>query len=179
MKYITRVFLVVVFAAGLTAAGEPEHHGPPPPDDARFEFLRNLEGTWVTEPKGDGTPAGTIEFRVTAGGHAVEEREFAGTPMEMLTVYNMDGEDLVATHYCIVGNQPRATATSRVVDHTLKFDCSGTPGNAKSHDDAHIHGWSINLEDGRLHYSAEMVESGTVIEKPDFVLTRQTKTASR
>ena len=69
MNYITRVFLLVVLAAGLTAAGEPEHHGPPPPDDARFDFLRNLEGTWVAEPKGDGMPAGTIEFRVTAGGH--------------------------------------------------------------------------------------------------------------
>ena len=124
-------------------------------------------------------PGGTIQFRVTAGGHAVEEREFAGTPMEMLTIYHMNGKDLVATHYCITGNQPTATATRSVVDDTLTFDCSGTPGNAKSHDEAHIHGWSIRLDDGKLYYAAEMVESGNVIEKPNFVLTRQTKTASR
>ena len=82
----------------LLVAAEQASPGPVPADDPRFEFLKSLAGTWVVEP-GPGEPGGGIVvFRVTAGGHAVEEREMMGTPMEMLTVYNMDGRDLRATH---------------------------------------------------------------------------------
>ncbi len=58
-----------------------------PAPDPRFEFLKGL-----------------------AGGHAVEEREMVGSPHEMLTIYHMEGSDLVATHYCMLGNRPRMTA---------------------------------------------------------------------
>ena len=31
------------------------------------------------------------------------------------------------------------------VERGLTFDCAGTPGNAASHDDEHVHGWAIRL----------------------------------
>ena len=103
-----------------------------------------------------------------------------GTPMEMLTVYHMQGKDLVATHYCVLGNQPRLKAAKRVDDDTLAFSCSGKPGNAGSHDDKHVHAWSMKLEGhDRLVYSAELMEDGEPAEAPSFVLTRQAETASR
>jgi hypothetical protein len=49
-------------------------------------------------------------YRVTAGGSAVVEELFPGTPHEMSTVYHRDGPDLVLTHYCMSGNQPRMRA---------------------------------------------------------------------
>jgi hypothetical protein len=49
-------------------------------------------------------------YAVTAVGSAVVETVFPGSPHEMVTVYHADGPDLVLTHYCIEGNQPRMRA---------------------------------------------------------------------
>lgn len=169
--------IFILLGAVLALLAGPGWAGEADPEDARFEFLKGLAGTWVgTTPEGEQL----FEFRLTAGGHAVEEREMIGTPMEMLTVYHMDGTDLVATHYCVLGNQPRATAAERVVDGALDFACAGKPGNSASHDDEHVHGWSMRLlDDGRLDYSAQLVKQGSVSEAPSFVLTRQSATARR
>jgi len=43
------------------------------------------------------------------GGTAVLERfthPGSGGPQTMLTVYHLDGDDLLLTHYCVAGNQP-------------------------------------------------------------------------
>ena len=179
MKKYSMLILGILLCFGAVQAGD-EGHGPAPSTDPRFEFLKSLEGSWSGPPMMEGQPQAKFEFRVTAGGHAVEEREFVGTPMEMVTLYHMRGEDLVATHYCMLGNRPHLKAEPRVVDSTLSFDCDGTPGNAASHDEEHVHGWAIKLaDDGRLHYSAELVKAGEVTETPNVVLTRTTKTASR
>ena len=141
--------------------------------DPRMEFLQHLDGTWDGD-FGDEMGKGVFEFHITAGGSAVEEREMLGTPMEMVTVYYMDGADLVGTHYCMLGNQPRVVAAKTIVDSTLHFTCDGKPGNTASHDEQHIHGWSIRLDDsGQLHYAAQMVVDGNVIENPTTVLTRR------
>jgi hypothetical protein len=174
---VTLAFLLVAAAAG---AGEGNCHGAAAAKDPRFDFLKRLEGTWVSTSGDDEMSGGVFEFRVTAGGHAVEEREMVGTPMEMVTLYHMDGKELAATHYCMLGNQPHLTAAEKVVDDTLSFSCTGTPGNAGSHDEEHVHGWSMRLaEDGRLHYTAELVKNGEVTEAPALVLTRQTEAARR
>ena len=160
--------------------GAEGHQGPEPSDDARFEFLKGLEGAWVGNSDSEEMPENRFEFHVTAGGHAVEEREMIGTPMEMLTVYHMESDKLVANHYCILGNQPRAIAARDVEENTLDFACTGKPASARSHADEHVHGWVMRLDDeGRLHYSAELMKQGQVTETPEFVLTRESKTASR
>lgn len=180
MKHIVWLAVAIVLIAPATSAGEAEHPAPASIDDARFEFLKGLVGTWVGPTPEDGGQAPVFEFRLTAGGTAIEEHEFLGSPMEMLTVYNMEGNDLVATHYCMLGNQPRAVAARRVKNNALTFDCAGKPGNSASHDDQHVHGWSIRRqEDGTLHYTAEILKAGEVTEAPDFVLTRQDRMASR
>ena len=174
---ILGIFLIF---AGIHAGEEQRDHHPQPPADPRFEFLKSLEGTWTGPPLSEGMPEGVFEFRVTAGGHAVEEREMIGTPMEMVTIYHMRGKDLVATHYCMLGNQPRLIASEQVVDRTLSFACAGTPGNAASHDEEHVHGWSMHLgEDGQLRYKAELVKDGKPTAAPDVLLTRSRNTASR
>jgi hypothetical protein len=98
----------------------------------------------------------------------------------MLTIYHMEGKDLVATHYCVLGNRPRVRAAKNVIDGTLGFSCDGKPGNTRSHDEEHVHGWSMKLgADGTLHYSAELVKEGSVTEAPKLALIRQQETARR
>jgi len=172
--------VVLVSGAAFNSAWAQDRHAPAAVDDPRFEFLQQLEGTWVAEEASEEMSHGSFEFRVTAGGTAIEVREMVGTPMEMLTVYHMQGADLVGTHYCMLGNQPRVTAAKKMDGQSLRFSCDGKPGNTKSHNDHHVHGWTMRLDDeGRLHDSAEMMKDGEVTEAPTFVLTRQETTASR
>lgn len=157
--------MLASLAAGPAWAADP---------DPRFEFLKELAGTWHSESGSAELSGGEWEFRLTAGGTAVEEREMIGTPMEMVTVYHMDGADLVGTHYCAMGNQPRVVAAPKVRRGSLDFACAGKPGNAASHDEQHIHGWSMRLDaDDRLHIAAKMVRAGEVVETPTVVLTRR------
>ncbi len=163
-----RSILILIVAAGFVFGG-----GSTLADDPRLDFLKNLAGTWVGEPHHEGDPPTRFEFRVTAGGHAVEAREMAGSPMEMLTVYHLDGSDLVGTHYCMLGNQPRVIAAERIEKDTLRFECSGTPGNETSHDAEHIHGWTIRVDGDTMHYQTNLMADGKSKEASGFKLQRQ------
>ncbi|MDH3628921.1 MAG: hypothetical protein OEV00_00705 [Acidobacteriota bacterium] len=162
------VALLISSLASPILADEMDHK-PAPPADARFEFLKSLAGQWTADGE---HLSGAFEFSITAGGHAVQEREMIGTPMEMMTVYHMQGEDLVATHYCMVGNQPRLLASELKNTNHLEFECDGKPGNTKSHDEGHIHSWTMTLnDDGSLKYDAVM-HSGEGAENFNTVLRR-------
>src|SRR5437868_15224505 len=76
-----------------------------------LERLKKLAGTWVAADK-DGKPTDQVVsvIKVTASGSAVHETLFPGQAHEMVSVYHRDGADLVMTHYCSLGNQPRMKA---------------------------------------------------------------------
>src|SRR4051794_29447205 len=81
-------------------------HAAPPADPgagaAAFERLRTLVGQWQGEGEGDER----LTYELVAGGTALLERETAANRPEMLTVYHLDGNRLLLTHYCMAGNQP-------------------------------------------------------------------------
>jgi hypothetical protein len=81
-----------------------------------FAQLASLEGTWQGTPEGKGEEAEaeaelagmvTHDIEVSAAGTVVMERMGPGTDHEMINMYHLDGEDLLLTHYCAGGNQPR------------------------------------------------------------------------
>ncbi|MBI4893703.1 MAG: hypothetical protein HY821_24000 [Acidobacteria bacterium] len=76
-------------------------------DDA-WKALLSLAGVW--EGSYEGTKS-TITYTVVSGGHAIVESMKMPAPQpDMVTVYHRDHADLVATHYCSMGNQPRMRA---------------------------------------------------------------------
>ena len=95
------LWLAVLLAASAAQAGT-----------TAFDRFKGLQGTWVAAEDGPmvrkGQPVAT--YHLTGGGTAVVEELFAGTPHAMTTVYHRDGADLVLTHYCMGGNQPRMRA---------------------------------------------------------------------
>jgi hypothetical protein len=78
---------------------------------ATFERFKRFAGTWTgTSTKGW---TETMEIKVIAGGSAVVEMSDAAHFGEaMATMFHMDGDRLLLTHYCIAKNQPRLAATS-------------------------------------------------------------------
>ncbi len=131
-------FWIVAFAlaAGAPAPSQGEKKG-----DERFERLKKLVGEWAGE---DGKVS--IKYALTAGGSALIETIGPGTKFEMVTVYTMDGKDLVLTHYCMLGNQPRMKAAEKFDGKTLAFTCTGV-GNAATHDDMHMHSVTFEFTD--------------------------------
>jgi hypothetical protein len=105
---------------------------------AALERLKGLTGTWTMSGGKEGTEGGIVTYKVTGAGSAVVETLFAGGPHEMVTVYFLDGNDLVLTHYCAAGNQPRMRAKLGGDPNTLAFTFDGGT-NFDPKKDMHMH----------------------------------------
>src|SRR5438105_3656350 len=73
----------------------------------RFERFKQLAGDWVAKGGGEEVQ---VKYKVTSGGTAVVETISPGTDHEMITVIHPDGDSLLLTHYCMLGNQPQMKA---------------------------------------------------------------------
>ena len=92
-----------------------------------FEKLKSLAGEWHgTSPYGKDI---RLTYEVTGKDSAVVERYrhyWKGKLMEdeMVTLYHLSGEDLVLTHYCTLGNQPRMQADLSIPEDVV-FEYTG------------------------------------------------------
>jgi hypothetical protein len=85
-----------------------------------FDQMKSLAGTW------EGTLDGMqmhVSLRVTSMGNALmHEMTGAGRPDDPITMFNLDGDRLLLTHYCDAGNQPRMVATVSPDGKTITFN---------------------------------------------------------
>jgi hypothetical protein len=140
------LIVAAVAACGAAALAAPA----PPAREASaasqaFERFKALAGDWVAAEDGEMSKKGDLvaRYAVTAGGSAVVETVFPGSPYEMVTVYHADGRDLVLTHYCMEGNQPRMRARGASGSRfDFKFD-GGT--NVDPRRDKHMHSATVEL----------------------------------
>src|SRR5262245_32491894 len=116
---------LLAVALALPALGDDKHNhaAPAAPTNAGLEKLKTLVGTWVAADK-DGKPTDQVVsvIKLTAGGSAVHETIFPGQPHEMVSVYTVDGPDLVMTHYCMLGNQPRMKADPKSPANQIRWE---------------------------------------------------------
>jgi hypothetical protein len=164
--------LFAMALGGLVLAGEATASAKPGPGAAAFEKLKALNGEWQGTVQTKDGPAVRVSYRTTANGSAVLEDLFPGTPHEMLTIYHLDGDKLVLTHYCAMANQPRMSLTSSTSGE-LVFDFAGG-ANIKPDVDPHMHSARINLRDAD-HLESEWVvyQSGHALDSKKFFLERK------
>jgi hypothetical protein len=118
-----KTLLALAFTATTVFAAQPAIT----PAEA-FATIKKFAGDWHGPAAMKGMPLSHSIYRVTAGGSAVQETIFPGTKMEMISMYHMDKGDLLMTHYCAIGNQPRMKfnpSTSTATE--LVFDFDGGP----------------------------------------------------
>jgi hypothetical protein len=103
-----------------------------------FDRFKKMEGAWI----GKSTKGWEekISYRTIAGESAVAETSFDAHPNEtMLTLFYMDQDRLMLTHYCAARNQPRLVASSFDTDGkgvTFTFlDATNLPSRDKGHMD--------------------------------------------
>ena len=134
--------------------------------DKGLDALKALAGTWVSEKPGhDGKPMTTI-FKVTSGGTAVEETLFAGSDHEMVDMYTVDGDTLLLTHYCMMGNQPRMQL-KRSEKGTMVFEFVNG-GNMKSRDEAHMDSVELMIDGDKLTEKWTNMADGKTTEVVSF-----------
>lgn len=107
-----------------------------------LDRFKALAGEWTQV--GDDKKTTMLSYRVTAGGSAVIETVFPGQAHEMVTVYHMDGETLMLTHYCAAGNQPRMKAV-KITEDQVTFDFIG--GTNMKPTDMHMHAAEFTFKD--------------------------------
>jgi hypothetical protein len=157
-----KILLVVI--CGLSAALNMGQA--PTPAAEGLARLKALEGEWI-DPDGVFGEKGkvAVTYRVTSAGHSVVETFPVGTPHEMTTVYHLDGNSLVLTHYCTSNTQPKMTSTG-LKGNTLVFEFAGG-ANIDPTKTSHMHGvtfefvsadeikatW-VNWKDGKSDHGA-------------------------
>jgi hypothetical protein len=142
---------VVVLLACVTSPLVAEEKKPAAADGnqpSRLELFKQLAGDWVgtaTSPI-RGAQEVQVRYQVTAGGSAVVETLFPGTDHEMLTVIHRDGDDLLLTHYCMLGNQPQMKAAATGDANKVEFKFVRAT-NLKSDKDMHMHDATFTFVD--------------------------------
>ena len=129
--------VLLVGSLAVPSDGSPATAGP---GKQAFETFRGLAGSWhATTADGDRVE---LDFEVVAEGTAVLERlRFIGDGGEhdMVTLYHLDGDEILLTHYCSANNQPRMrSATASGDGKEIRFELVDV-ANLSSPDAGHMH----------------------------------------
>ena len=161
--------VILVFLFGVAA----DSAKPLPAADA-FARVKRLAGHWrgTTDR---GAPI-AIEYQVAAKGSTVIETQSPGEPDEMLTVYSIDGDDLVLTHYCPmgpVGNQPHLVLDRRAsTPDDLHFTFVSLV-NLDASKDIHLHSGAIKfIDDQHIDRQWDVYKDGRKVGTQTFHLQR-------
>lgn len=140
MHRITAIAILSLLAAPV-AGGEGETSAA----QRQLERLKSLAGTWAGKAShGGGAPQDTtVVWKVTGGGSAVMETIDPGTAHEMVSVYHLDGKDLLLTHYCAAGNQPTMRAARSSQPDAIAF--AFVRGTNMKPTDMHMHAVRISF----------------------------------
>lgn len=127
---LTRTMLILMLAGGALMAGglaQPEKATEKSPEKSTekgeftqkpavtpaaeaFSKLKAIAGSWDMADE-EGKNHHALESKVSSAGSILREVMFPGADHEMTNMYHLDGDAIIATHYCAIGNQPRMACT--------------------------------------------------------------------
>ena len=134
--------VLCVFVSTFTASQEMH---PVARTTPAFDQLKSLVGHWEgTTPDGKKVQ---VSYELISNGSVLMERLHPGDEPDMITMYSLDGDRILVTHYCSMGNQPTMqTAASPVANGKLDFTFLRLAG-AKSPDEGHMASLSVSIPD--------------------------------
>ena len=169
------VLLVVSFAlcihtASIALAGYGSEKAPSKAN-AGLEKLKSLAGTWET--KGPDGSAATVTYQVVSNGSVVMETISHSAEANMVTMYTVDGDRLMMTHYCGIGNQPRMRASVPSGDiKELKFNF--VDGANMKKNDMHMHALDMKfVDDTHVEATWSLYDKGKLKDDHAFSLVKK------
>ena len=126
----------VNFVCASDSNEEQVHKMPAINPPASFDPLKKLVGSWKgTQDSPEGKKEVAVEYYLTSAGTALVEKTGPGSEYEMLSVYHGQGDNVVMTHYCAFGNQPKMAMVKSDDSNTIRFSYidSGTANDAHMH----------------------------------------------
>jgi hypothetical protein len=127
------ILFIIIFAATAAAFSQETSKNVTPQSNAQkaFEKLKTLSGSW------QGTIMGVpINFTIRAassGTAILQEGNTAEgpTPDHEITMFYLDGDRLLATHYCDAGNRSNMEGTMSADGKSLEFSFLDVAGSTK------------------------------------------------
>lgn len=123
-------------------------------EEAVFRGLEDLQGSWkLSDPADKDQEAFRLSYRFISRNTTLVEDY--GDPAKQITetLYHADGENLMATHYCARGNQPRLLLQTDTADNTLVFNFHDIT-NLADQNDPHMVGMKFTFVD-KNHFEKE------------------------
>jgi hypothetical protein len=172
------IFLITIFWIGSLSLSAQTNTGPTLPSATRsssarpadgaaagsFGLLKTLKGTWTG--KSSKGWVDRVRYEIIAAGSVVYEDSFDAHENErMMTMFYLDGNRLMLTHFCSSKTQPRLLATvfenkGRKVTFTF-LDATNLPSRNTGHmdklvlefiDDDHFTAWWTWYQDGKENW---------------------------
>ena len=156
MRQLAIVLFISILSGGPGRAAQ---------DDARaaFDKLKTLVGDWDGKSR-DGKPV-HVSYELISDDSALLERIDHGGRAQMITIYHLDGNQLMLTHYCMAHNQPRMRAElPSSGDQALTFtflDATSLPTPSAGH----MHRLVVSFEDDR-HFTQKWTWTENGREEP-------------
>jgi hypothetical protein len=132
--------LLLVMACVISNAQDAMSHptNTAPPSDAQkaFEKLKTLAGTWQGSFM---SMSANLTLRVTSSGNAIlHEVTVSGRADDPITMFYVEGDRLLATHYCDSGNRPRMEGKMSPDGKKIEFTLVDIAGHTR-------HGYMGNI----------------------------------
>lgn len=164
---------LALLAAGLAGCSSAPPAAPAVREDPRFAWFQGLPGTWVATEESS-QPGTEVSYRLTAGGSVLVETIRPLGEEEMMSTVHREGDGLLLTHFCSLGNQPRLRASAEPApegERSVDFRCTG--GSNVREDGMHMHRAVFTfVGDDRLQAAWTLVDGGETVEVARMDLVR-------
>jgi hypothetical protein len=160
MRRATTVALLLVLGGYAYAFGQASQKSEMPsqkPSSPVFDRIKALAGEW--EGKASGGMAVRESYRVVSNGSAVMNVVDPGGEHEMITMFHMDGQNVMVTHYCAAGNQPRMVTKPGAKPNTIEFAFKDVT-NITQPGEGHMSGLVLTIDDADHHRQEWMFRQG-------------------
>ncbi|MEO7324034.1 MAG: hypothetical protein ABIW82_04320 [Dokdonella sp.] len=129
-----------IMAAAILAIASSFAVAAQPSAQATFDELKTLEGNWQST-----SGKTTVNYKLIANGSSLVETWTMSPTRQSMTVYTMDGDRIIATHYCPQGNAPRLQLASTAEDGTHFFEFLDGANLGKP-EGSHEHAFWVRLD---------------------------------
>jgi hypothetical protein len=129
------ILMILVATAAVALPQEmkmpaPKTSGPQSDAQKAFEKLKTLAGTWQANLMGTRM---NVTLRVTSSGNAIlHEGTSSARPDDPITMFYVEGDRLLATHYCDSGNRPRMEGKMSPDGKKIEFTLLDIVGNTQN-----------------------------------------------